>query len=74
MKNKEKLRPSDESLFCAIGKHRPEIMKEFLRLILNDDTLEFKGSSCKEITTNVYGYDIEHHFIHTCISQINHII
>src|SRR5574344_1119306 len=56
MKNKEKLRPSDESLFCAIGKHRPEIMEEFLRLILNDDTLEFKGSSCKDIT-NVYGYD-----------------
>ena len=56
MKNKEKSRPFDESLFCAIGKHRPEIMKEFLRLILNDDTLEFKGSSCKDIT-NVYGYD-----------------
>ena len=57
MKNKEKLRPFDEPLFCAIGKRRPEIMEEFLRLILNDDTLEFKGSSCKEITTNVYDYD-----------------
>ena len=56
MKNKEKLRPFDEPLFYSIGKHRPEIMEEFLRLILNDDTLEFKGSSCKDIT-NVYGYD-----------------
>ena len=57
MKNKVKLRPFDEPLFCTIGKRRPEIMEEFLRLILNDDTLEFKGSSCREITTNVYGYD-----------------
>ena len=57
MKNKVKLRPFDEPLFCTIGKRRPEIMEEFLRLILNDDTLEFKGSSCKEITINVYGYD-----------------
>ena len=57
MKNKEKLRPFDELLFYSIEKRRPEIMEEFLRLILNDDTLEFKGSSCREITTNVYGYD-----------------
>ena len=57
MKNKVKLRPFDEPLFCTIGKRRPEIMEEFLRLILNDDTLEFKGSSCREIMTNVYGYD-----------------
>ena len=56
MKNKEKLRPFDELIFYSIGKRRPEIMEEFLRLILNDDTLEFKGSSCKDIT-NVYGYD-----------------
>lgn len=56
MKNKEKLRSFDELLFYSIGKRRPEIMEEFLRLILNDDTLEFKGSSCKDIT-NVYGYD-----------------
>ena len=39
MKNKEKLRPFDEPLFYSIGKRRPEIMEEFLRLILNDDTL-----------------------------------
>ena len=57
MKNKEKLRPFDELIFYSIGKRRPEIMEEFLRLILNDDTLEFKGSSCREIMTNVYGYD-----------------
>ena len=56
MKNKEKLRPFDELLFYSIEKRRPEIMEEFLRLILNDDTLEFKGSSCKDIT-NVYDYD-----------------
>ena len=56
MKNKEKLSPIEDPLFYSIGKHRPEIMEEFLRLILNDDTLEFKGSSCKDIT-NVYGYD-----------------
>ena len=30
MKNKEKLRPFDEPLFCAIGKHRPEIMEDFM--------------------------------------------
>ena len=56
MKNKEKLRPFDELLFYSIEKRRPEIMEEFLRLILNDDTLDFKGSSCKDIT-NVYSYD-----------------
>ena len=43
MKNKEKLRLFDELIFYSIGKRKPEIMEEFLRLILNDDTLEFKG-------------------------------
>lgn len=56
-KTSKNLRPFDEPLFYKIGKQRPDIMEEFLRLILNDDTLKFKSSSCREITPDVSGYD-----------------
>ena len=55
-KTSNNLRPFDEPLFYKIGKQRPEIMEEFLRLILNDDALKFKSSSCREITPDVSGY------------------
>ncbi|MGN1404729.1 MAG: hypothetical protein ACI4WM_00550 [Erysipelotrichaceae bacterium] len=56
-KTTKHLRPFDEPLFYKIGKHRPEIMEDFLRLVLNDEALEFKSSSCREITPDRYGYD-----------------
>ena len=53
MKNKEKLRPFDEPLFCAIGKHRLEIMEDFMRVLLNDDSIEFKDSAVNIIPASI---------------------
>ncbi|MGN1404718.1 MAG: hypothetical protein ACI4WM_00495 [Erysipelotrichaceae bacterium] len=57
MKNKEKFRSFDETLFYLAGKYRPEITEEFLRLILKYDILVFKSSSCREIPPDVSGCD-----------------
>ncbi|MGN1404749.1 MAG: hypothetical protein ACI4WM_00650 [Erysipelotrichaceae bacterium] len=43
--SREKLRLFDDNLFYRIGSLKPQIMKEFLRLVLDDDTLEFDGSA-----------------------------
>ncbi|MDY2732576.1 MAG: hypothetical protein SOV49_09780, partial [Erysipelotrichaceae bacterium] len=53
MKNKEKLRPFDEPLFYSIGKHRPEIMEDFMRVLLNDDSIEFKDSAVNIIPASI---------------------
>ena len=50
---KEKLRPFDENLFYIIGKLRPEIMEKFLKLILNDDNIEFDSSAVNIIPANI---------------------
>ena len=47
------LRPFDEPLFCAIGKHRPEIMEDFMRVLLNDDSIEFKDSAVNIIPASI---------------------
>ena len=47
------LRPFDEPLFCAIGKHRPEIMEDFMRVLLNDDSIEFKDSAVNIIPAEI---------------------
>lgn len=36
-----KLRPIDDLMFSMIGRYRPEILEEFLRLILDDNSMEF---------------------------------
>ena len=51
--DKEKLRPFDENLFYTIGKLKPEIMEEFLRLILNDDNIEFDSSAVNIIPADI---------------------
>ena len=47
------LRPFNEPLFCAIGKHRPEIMEDFMRVLLNDDSIEFKDSAVNIIPASI---------------------
>ena len=50
---KEKLRPFDENSSYIIGKLRPEIMEKFLKLILNDDNIEFDSSAVNIIPANI---------------------
>ena len=47
------LRPFDEPLFYSIGKHRPEIMEDFMRVLLNDDSIEFKDSAVNIIPASI---------------------
>ena len=47
------LRPFDEPLFYSIGKHRPEIMEDFMRVLLNDDSIEFKDSAVNIIPAEI---------------------
>ena len=43
-----KLRPIDDLLFSMIGKYHPEILEEFLKVILNDDSLKFISSRIQD--------------------------
>lgn len=43
-----KLRPVDDLLFSMIGKYHPEILEEFLKVILNDDSLKFISSRIQD--------------------------
>ncbi|MGN1406143.1 MAG: hypothetical protein ACI4WM_07710 [Erysipelotrichaceae bacterium] len=43
-----KLRPIDDLLFSMIGKYHPEILEEFLKIILNDDSLKFISSRIQD--------------------------
>ena len=43
-----KLRPVDDLLFSMIGKYHPEILEEFLKVILNNDSLKFISSRIQD--------------------------
>ena len=43
-----KLRPIDDLLFSMIGKYHPEILEEFLKVILNNDSLKFISSRIQD--------------------------
>ena len=43
--NVEKLRPFDDKMLYLIGRYDKSIMEDFLKVILNDSTLEFKNST-----------------------------
>ena len=52
-KTSKNLRPFDEPLFYKIGKHRPEIIQDFIRIILNDDSTVFDSSTVNIIPADI---------------------